>query len=614
MSDNRGMGGFWSELRRRRVMRSGGVYVAAAFVALQLGEIVFPAFDMPDWALRSLVVVAALGLPVVLAIAWVYDLTPEGFERTEDIPSQVRSAIPRIAFLSVTSVAMGFAAYAYAEMTFGPPQTGVADGAASFVSLDEDAPISAIAVLPLDSYVEGDEFFARSLHEEIIAQLAEMTSLRVVSRTSVERYATSDQLLPEIADELRVQAIVEGSVTKPADSDSVRITIQLIHAPSDTHLMARTFEREHRDILRLQREVAQEIATAIQGEVDMTSPADATPLASVDPEAHQAYMLARAEFDKETPEGLEAARQHFRTAIELDSSYSAAYAGLAGTEVLLGLEGLAPLEQVLAAAQEDVSRAVALGGADAETQAVMVMIQDHMEHLPPEAQRKIEIMAPDPDSLARTYLENFTRLGLRARGAMGAGSPAEAARAQSRSRVLQAQRMIADADYRSATSVLRQAVAEHPADVPAWDALERIQVLQGRYDEAVQIRKERLLAVEGDMPEARSRIASLERGYDPSDPSATYWEWVREDHTAKQARGEHTSDVEYAAACVALGDHEDAIRNLESALANRDPALLTLRFDPTWDPLRDDPRFRDVVRRVRAALQPSPQVPTPPGG
>ena len=615
MGRKSGMGRFWSELRRRRVVRSVGVYVAAAFVVLQLGEIILPAFNMPDWALQSLVVLAVLGLPVVLAVAWVYDLTPGGFERTDDdaLPSPGGSLIPRIAFLVVTLVAVGFASVAYARITFGTPQAGAPEGVASFVNMEADAPISAIAVLPLDDFAEGDDFFARSLHEEIIAQLGQMTSLRVVSRTSVERYADSDMLLPDIARELAVQAIVEGSVTKPADSDTVRITVQLIHAPSDSHLMAKTFEREHKDILRLQREVAQEIVAAIQGQVDAPTTAGDATIAELDPEAHRAFLMGQAEFEKNTPEGLEAAHGFFQEAVELDSSYSAAFAGLAGTEVLLGLEGLAPLEQALAAAQVEVARAVELDEDNEEARAVMVVIQDHLEGMPEDIRAKMEesmeFSYAYSDSLSRTYLENFTRLGVRARAVMDAREPEPAT--ISRARMFEAQRLIADTDFDGAAALLGQVVAEDPKAEPAWDALERTHVLQGRYDSAVEVRKQRLEAVHGNTPETEARIDDLARNFDPEDP-ATYWQWLRKDHGEREDSGDYASSVEYAAACVALGDYEDAIRNLEQALEERDPALLSLRFDPTWDPLRTDPRFKEITQRIRSALRPNPPRPVTP--
>ena len=291
---------FWAEVRRRRVFRVGGLYVAGAFVILQLGEIVLPAFNAPDWALQTLVVFVFLGLPVALALSWVFDLTPEGLKRTRSlVPVGSASMVPRVALLVVTTVSLGLGAFWFSRSAMSGsdaagPRERTRPAAARFASLDPDAPISAIAVLPLAHFAEGDDLFARQLHDEIITRLSELTSLRVVSRTSVERYRTTDKLLPEIAAELNVQAVVTGSVAMTAESDSVRISIQLLHAPSDTHLESRTFEREMKDVLRLQTEVAMAIAATVQEEVGAEVDGGAQQVAQVDPAGLEGR---RARFD-----------------------------------------------------------------------------------------------------------------------------------------------------------------------------------------------------------------------------------------------------------------------------------------------------------------------------
>ena len=318
MSDNRPetrtRARFWAEVRRRRVFRVGGLYVAGAFVILQLGEIVLPAFNAPDWALQTLVVFVFLGLPVALALSWVFDLTPEGLKRTRSlVPVGSASMMPRVALLVVTTVSLGLGAFWFSRSAMsGSDAAGPRDRtrptAARFASRDPDAPISAIAVLPLAHFAEGDDLFARQLHDEIITRLSELTSLRVVSRTSVERYRTTDKLLPEIAAELNVQAVVTGSVAMTAESDSVRISIQLLHAPSDTHLESRTFEREMKDVLRLQTEVAMAIAATVQEEVGAEVDGGAQQVAQVDPEAYEwhehcegASILGLAEWARRLP-------------------------------------------------------------------------------------------------------------------------------------------------------------------------------------------------------------------------------------------------------------------------------------------------------------------------
>ena len=316
-----GLIAFWQELRRRHVVRTGGMYVAAGFVVLQLGEIVLPAFNAPDWALQSLVVLVFLGLPIVLALAWVYDLTPEGLARTRETRQGRRVTLaPKLALLAVTSISVALAAAwfqrsgvagggmagadvrADAGAGAGQPASGQPSPAQT-VGLDPDAPITAIAVLPLADFAQGDDFFARQLHEEIITQLSVLTSLRVVSRTSAERYADTDMLLPQIAAELGVQAVVIGSVAMTEESDSVRISVQLLHAATDTHLLSRSFQREMKDILRLQTEVAVEIVEAVQGELGQGAIEEVERIAEVDPEAYRAFLQGQEELERGTRRG-----------------------------------------------------------------------------------------------------------------------------------------------------------------------------------------------------------------------------------------------------------------------------------------------------------------------
>ena len=418
MSDNRPEartpGTFWAEVRRRRVFRVGGLYVAGAFVILQLGEIVLPAFNAPDWALQTLVVFVFLGLPVALALSWVFDLTPEGLKRTRSlVPVGSASMVPRLALLVVTTVSLGLGAFWFSRSAMSGsdaagPRERTRPAAARFASLDPDAPISAIAVLPLAHFAEGDDLFARQLHDEIITRLSELTSLRVVSRTSVERYRTTDKLLPEIAAELNVQAVVTGSVAMTAESDSVRISIQLLHAPSDTHLESRTFEREMKDVLRLQTEVAMAIAATVQEEVGAEVDGGAQQVAQVDPEAYVAFVRGQSEVEHGTPEGLEAALRYFDQAVEHDSTYAAAWVWRAGTRLAIESEGGRPSPEVLARARADVEHANDLGGAEDEAAAVMFAIRDHLP-------RPGGAGVPDsePDSLQRRYLRESTRLGRR---------------------------------------------------------------------------------------------------------------------------------------------------------------------------------------------------------
>lgn len=595
---------FWAEVRRRGVFRVGGIYVAGGFVLLQLGEIVLPAFNAPDWALQTLVVFVTLGFPVAVALSWVYDLGDEGLTRTRSLlPASRGRLLPVLALIGVTAVSAGLGAWWFSRSAMVPPDASRPPEAAqpadaAFASRDPAAPITAIAVLPLAHFAEGDDLFARQLHDEIITRLSELTSLRVVSRTSVERYRTTDQLLPEIAAELRVQAIVTGSVAMTAESDSVRISIQLLHAPSDTHMESLTWQREMKDILRLQTEIAVDIATLVQGELGAEVVPAPEQIAQVDPEAHRAFLHGREELERGSPEGPETALTWFDRAVANDTTFARAWAWRAGARVAALALGDSIPPDVIEKVREDLEMAAELGGAEDEVRTVMVVLEDRLDQEHGGAFEGLRATIQEAfgggmraleagDSLRRRYAREETGLGRR----LGQPSPMTAVR-----------RHWEAGQYDSAAAGLRTMVDENPRLVPAWMALEDLHLRQEDYAGAAQVREERILATMGETADALAAVEELRGRFDPLDP-VTYWEWRDWNNQARQQRGERVSSVELALTAVGLGDIEGALEQLEIAVDRRDPALLSLRRDPVWDPLRADSRFREIERQAQGVWQ-----------
>lgn len=599
MSRKLEFGRFWRELRRRHVVRAGGVYAVSAFVVLQLGEIVLPAFNTPDGALQSLVVAAFLGLPIVLAVAWAYDLTSAGLRRTRHEGRSGRSsAAPRWALLGVTTVSVAFAGFWFSRSFMGnardelldgdgagePRDGAVSAGTPVFASYDPSAPITAVAVLPLANFAQGDDLFARQLHDEIITQLSGATRFRVASRTAVVRYADTTLPLPRVAEELRVQAVVTGSVAMTDESDSVRISIQLVHAPSDTHLLTRTFQREMKDVLRLQTEVANEIARAVQGEVEdadgeMASEVAHVPL--VDVEAHRAFLEGWEDLDLPAP-NLEEAMGHFSTAVAADPEFAGAWVGLAETGLLMLIDSspeVSPAE-LARRVEESAGRAEALGG---DVAAIRLLLSEAKGETPRSAS----------DSSARAWVREFTEIGRRmARSAASRVASEQADSARNRLGLFTARVFINTGQYDSAAAALQDVLEADPADRGAWRALEEMYVLLKDYPRALEVRAERFAAETGQEP------PSVATEFDADDP-ASYWSLRRRDNRAWQAWGVPVSHMELAATALGLGERDEAVRQLGLAVEQREPSLGTLRNSPIWDPLRDDPEFRRIATRAR---------------
>lgn len=612
---------FAEEMGRRRVWRSALAYGAVVFVLLQLGEIVLPAFQAPDWAMKVLVVTSLLGFPVALALAWVFDITSHGIRITRSPEggeaASYGKAIPRLALLAVTLSCMGGIGWWTVRGSILTPAVaagGANPGSLIPASLDEDARVvRSLAVLPLDDFSEdeGGAYFTAGLHEELVSQISRLTSARVVSRTSVVQFDRSGMAMPAIARELGVDAVVEGSVFR--SGERVRITVQLIHGPSDTHLWADSYEGTTGDAISFQREVAESIARAIQAEISLEDPAPSGGMkAAAKSEAVNEYMKGRYEQAKGTPEGLASAIRYYETAVEEDSSYAPAFAGLASARILLAMqsgEADSPGELVDGQVVQALEMAFRLDEDSPEAQAVVftvgealgdsILVQlkgkgtipgDSVWALGPEVAREATEFGRQ---LHRVVLETNRSLELGMDPAVG---------------IAGARRLAAASHHREAEAALREVIETTPDAAEAWDALEQLRIVQGDFEGVLQAREERMALSETDA-ETLSAIQDLEKRLS-EEGEAGYWSWRLAELQGRTEEGETVSDVEVARALVGVGRYEEAFPHLNAAVEMRDRGLLTLWTDPGWDILRDDVRFKGILRELRS-LGSSNRIPWP---
>lgn len=308
----------WSELRRRRVVSTAAAYLAVAFVGLQLGEILFPAFDLGPGALRVLFAFFLALFPIVIALSWVYDVTASGLTRTDPDVERPGPHPAILAGVVMSALALGGAGW-WAVRTVDP---------AAALGPSE----SSIAVLPFtDMSVAGDQaFLGDGVAEEILNILAGVDGLQVAARTSSFAFRESDDIRA-IGSRLSVAHILEGSVRR-AD-DEVRITAQLIDAGTGFHLWSETYDRRMDDLFAVQDEIAGAIAEALLGELDV---ATVTPARrQVSAEAQELYWRGRAQWNRRDAVGIPGAIELFSQAIEMDSLYAQAYAGLADSWALM---------------------------------------------------------------------------------------------------------------------------------------------------------------------------------------------------------------------------------------------------------------------------------------
>jgi len=638
--DNSTWSDLWKELQRRHVVRVTLGYAAVAFVILQMGEIILPAFtDNAVW-LRLLVVLAALLLPVVIVLAWIYEVTPAGIRPMSEIDmeaghvSEVQPVYTRFALLFVTLGVVGTAGWWAITDTMERSRLEGSATPARFTLAEYDPaqPIRSLAVLPLDVLSEGEEsgdFFAAGMHEAIIAQLSQLPALRVVSRTSVLGYAERSAPIPLVGAELGVDAVIEGTVTR-VGSD-VRITVHVIHAASETHVMTRTYDGRLENILQLQSEIADEIVREIQGEL---LPEEQQTLmayrdVSEDPEANEQVLRGRDAAARGTEESLRRADEYFQRAIEEDPDFAPAYAERARVQLELGmLSGdTADFRQVITEASELANHAFQLDSGSADVQAVWGFISEFGEGAPSSATaipapRELDTARPpveparetvtlDEAEQRRVVVVGDSAIPMRVLETSGTVVSALGRKLESRfgdwaarlegavsfstadAMIHGAEALAGNGQPDRALALLEKVVRERPDYARAWIASERILAREGRFGEIVDLRRGRAEA----MGENSFYVDDLAERLDRSGPEG-YWRWRIEELERLRALDRPASRVDLAIAYMRIDDSAAALDQLEQAAAERDPRLLRERDNPAFDGLRGEPRFRRLLSRL----------------
>src|SRR6266581_5401972 len=242
------MSGFFQELQRRKVYRVAAAYIIAAGFIIQVGSAVFPAWELPNWTLRVVVVLLLVGFPIALILAWAYDVTPQGIQVTKSPPGAHRQRN------IISLIAAGLAISAVAGFFLFPRASGR--------NVEK-----SIAVLPFQSLSDEKEnaYFADGIQDDILTNLSKISDLKVISRTSVMSYRGNARNIREIGKALGVSTVLEGSVRR--EGKRVRVNVQLINATNDEHLWANNYDRDLTDVFTLQSDLAREITSALQAKL-----------------------------------------------------------------------------------------------------------------------------------------------------------------------------------------------------------------------------------------------------------------------------------------------------------------------------------------------------------
>jgi TolB-like protein/Tfp pilus assembly protein PilF len=314
---------FFTELKRRNVYKVAVAYAVVAWLLIQVATQVFPFFEFPNWAVQMVVLAVVIGFPIAVVCSWAFEMTPEGIKLERDIDRRVTRKTGRKLTALITVVAAlaaGVTAFRFLHSERGNAERQAALG----VEIES----KSIAVLPFENLSEekANAYFAEGIQDEILTRLSKIADLKVISRTSTQRYKSAPENLPEIARQLGVAHILEGSVQK--QGDAVHVTVQLIKAATDSHVWADSFDRKLTDIFSVESDIANAVADQLQVHLTGREKQVIAAKPTDNSEAYDAYLrgLAYTLKTQNTPVNYLGAQKYFRDAVRLDPKFALAWA------------------------------------------------------------------------------------------------------------------------------------------------------------------------------------------------------------------------------------------------------------------------------------------------
>jgi adenylate cyclase len=584
---------FFAELKRRNVYKVAVAYAVVGWLLVQVATQVFPFLEIPNWVVRLVIVLIAIGFPIALVIAWAFEATPEGIKRTEDVDPVVAASAPKKhawIYVVVIGAALSVALFFLGRYTAAPRQTEAA------------ATLSAksIAILPFDNLSRDPDnaFFAEGVQDEILTRLAKVADLKVIARTSTQRFKSAPENLPEIAKQLGVLNILEGSVQKA--NDQVRVNVQLINAMTNAHLWAEIYDRKLTDIFAVESDIAKTIADQLQARLTGSEKRMMAAMSTNDPTAYELYHKGKSLWDKRSGDNIPKAIAFFEQAIAQDPNYAPAYAGLALAYVLLPYYTGSPRAEALAKAKENALRAVSLDPNQSEAHVAL---------------GKLAFFRLDVSGAAREFRRAIELNPNSATAHQWNGNDA----------------LVSLGQFDAAIAEGKRAVELDPLSPIISADLGVTLCLARRYDAAEQQLRKTLaldpgffyahyylgivLQLKKDLKQA---IAEFEKALQLDDDSLVVAllgaakAWNGDKNAAEEAlqrldrMSPHRDDYSLALLYLSMNEKEEAIQAIQHGFNIRDGSSLSwINVDPFLDPLRDEPRFKEIAQKVVGGIEKS---------
>jgi TolB-like protein len=594
---------FFSELKRRNVVRMGVLYIVVAWVTLQISDVIFDPLGVPPWVFRLLMALLALGFPFALIFSWIFELTPEGLKRERDIDrnqSIVNQTGRRMNTVVVVLLVLAIGGLVANRLIPRVVTPGDAEtkSASTTLAVEEAATVqdeNSIAVLPFVN-MSGDpdnEYFSDGLSEELLNSLVRLGGLKVTGRTSSFAFKGQNQDLREIGRLLNVANVLEGSVRKAGNR--VRITVQLVKASDGYHLWSDTFDRELDDIFAIQAEIADRVTQALQvtlmgGEAETQSAISD----SRNAEAYEEYLRGMYIWQRNPDEieTLDRARAHFEQALLIDQQYADGYWGMFLVWDRMNRNGWGPFSDSIVQMQHYAAE---------------------LNRLAPGSERALSARARNAlvgyefEKTAAYYEETVTRYP---------GSASSQMRYASILGILKR--------YDEAQAAITTAVRLDPLSLPVLRGKAFLLLrlgdctgLQQVLDRALEIdatvgRFRYLLAmciyeIKGDANRALPIAEAEPLGFAHDTALAILYHALGDPARALQqldsmfASYGDAASYQYGQIYAQWGEIDLALAWLENAMKIRDPGIIQSGDDGLLDPLRDEPRFRKIIRDIGLA-------------
>lgn len=596
-----------AELKRRNVFRVAMVYAVASWVLLQVGDLLFGALGVPPWGIKLLFGLLLLGFPMAVVFAWVYELTPQGLKREHEVDRDASITNETAARLNILVVILLVAAIGLVVADrLIPHGKGAADSsqvtsggtaasgpAASPPPTAGGASVASIAVLPFVNMSDDkeNEYFSDGLTEELLNVLANVSGLRVIARTSSFAYKGKEVKIEDVARELNVDHVLEGSVRK--SGNRVRITTQLIRSSDSSHLWSQTYDRDLNDIFAVQDEISSEVVDALK--LKLLKPAAATSAevgGTHDPTAYEAYLRARhLRLDGGEGEAtLRGAIAAFDEAIRIDRLYARAYAGKADAQNALASNGYVPFESGFKEARASVERSLQLAPDLPDALLALSYIQFNVDMDPAAASASLERamrLSPGSIDVQLSYSAFAAGMGRHDRSIPSARKAVELDPIAPRAYVNLAVALALAGQLEEAEGAARRLLSLAPGRPSGHFTLGTVLLLQGRVDEAYTEFDQESITWQRMF----GRAIALARLGKP--------DLARDEIQAMQKVMGDAASYQYAQVYAALGDRDQAFRWLAMARKVHDPGLMGQMYaDPLLEPIRSDPRYTALAREL----------------